>query len=180
MIPSKQQQVEEGAGEVGSQQTPEHAVCTREQPPIDEDGDKLRGATADGEIEVKLDWWHGMDRAIRPTHKAHGASGPWKVSLRDTMSIPDPVALAKVRAMVKLHHPAWTLKEIDRELHPTFPTLVLPHVPRLLPNPDITLALYDIDLYKVYGAVLDATTGEVANSVQSCICFTLRVLVGNN
>ena len=165
VVPSKQQQVEEGAGGgAGSQQAPEHAVSTREQPPIDGDGDKLGSTTADGEIEVKLDWWHGMDRTIRPTHKAHGASGPWKVDLRDAMSIPDPVALAKVRAMVKLQHPAWTLKEIDRELCRKFSTLVLPHVPRLLPNPDITLALYD-DLCKIYGPIPDATTGEVANSV---------------
>ena len=105
-----------------------------------------------------------MDRAIRPTHKAHCASGPWKVDLRDAMSIPDPVALAKVRAMVKSQHPAWTLKEIDRELRRKFSTLVLPHVPRLLPNPDMTLALYD-DLCKIYGPIPDATTGEVANSV---------------
>jgi hypothetical protein len=71
------------------------------------------------------------------------------------MSIPDPVALAKVRTMVKLKHPAWTLKEIDRELRRKFFILVLPHVPRLLPNPDITLALQD-RLCKVYGAIPDA------------------------
>ena len=106
-----------------------------------------------------------MDRTIRPTHKAHGASGPWKVDLRDAMSIPDPVALAKVREVVNLQHPAWTLKKIDRELRRNFSTLVLPHVPRLLPNPDITLALYD-DLCKVYGSISDAITGEVANLVQ--------------
>ena len=77
MIPSKQHQVEEGAGgEAGSQQTPEHAVCNREQPPMDGDGDKLEGANAYGEIGVKLDWWYGMGRAIRPTHKTHGASSP--------------------------------------------------------------------------------------------------------
>ena len=164
-IPSKQQ-VEEGArGGAGSQQMPEHVVCTRKLPPKDGDGDNLGGATLDGEIEVKLDWWHGMDRAIRPTHKSHGASGPWKVDLRDAMSIPDPVTLARVRATVKLQHPAWTLKEFDRELRRKFSTLVLPHVPRLLPNSDITLALYD-DLCKVYGPIPDATTGEVANSVQ--------------
>ena len=95
-----------------------------------------------------------MDRAIRPTHKAHGASGPWKVDLRDAMSIPDPVALAKVRAMAKLQHPVWTLKEIDRELRRKFFTLILPHVPRLLPNPDTTLAHYD-GLCKVYGSTSD-------------------------
>ena len=114
-----------------------------------------------------------MDHAIRPIHKAHDASGPWNVDLRDAMSIPDPVAFAKVRAMIKLQHPAWMLKEIDRELRRNFSTLVLPHVPRLLPNPDITLVLYD-DLCKVCGPIPDATTGEVANSVQQCIFYTPR------
>ena len=94
-----------------------------------------------------------MDHAIRPMHKAHDASGPWNVDLKDAMSIPDPVALAKVRAMIKLQHPTWTFKEIDRELRRNFSTLVLPHVPRLLPNPDITLVVFD----------------EVANSVQQYI-----------
>ena len=106
-----------------------------------------------------------MDRAVRPTHKAHGASGPSKVDLRDAISIPDPVAQANVRAMAKLQHPGWTLKEIDRELGRKISMQVLPHVPRLLPNPDITLTLCD-DLCKVYGPILDVTTGEVASSVQ--------------
>ena len=93
--------------------------------------------------------------------------------MKDAMSILDPVALAKVRAMVKLQHPTWTLKKIGNELRRKFSTLVLPHVPRLLPNPDVTLALYD-DLCKVYGPIPDATTGEVANSVQQCIFYTPR------
>ncbi|CAM9809514.1 unnamed protein product, partial [Ascophyllum nodosum] len=61
--------------------------------------------------------------------------------------------------MVKLQHPTWTLKKIGNELRRKFSTLVLPHVPRLLPNPDVTLALYD-DLCKVYGPIPDATTGK--------------------
>ena len=133
MILSKQQEEEEDAGGgAGSQKTPEHAVCTREQPPIDGDGDKLGDATADGEIY----------RTIRPTHKAHGASGPWKVDLRDAMSIIDPVVPSQGEDDGQLQHPVWTLKEIDRELRRKFSTLVLPHVPGLLPNPDITLALF--------------------------------------
>ena len=99
-----------------------------------------------------------MDHAIRPMHKAHDVSGPWNVDLRDAMSIPDPVALAKVRAMIKLQLPTWTFKEIDRDLRRNVSTLVLPHVPRLLPNPDITLVVFD----------------EVANSVQQYFFYTPR------
>lgn len=166
-------------GGAGVQQTLE-PVRVEGQPP-EGDGGAMGGAVDFGPVakamdygvEVKLDLWHAMDRVLRPAHKTHGARGSFAVDLRDTMAIPDPVALSNVRAMVKKLHPTWSGWEIERELRRKYSKLVLPHVPRLIPDPRTLIKRFD-SLVGTYKDIPDASTGEIVSTAQLTVpCLPL-------
>ena len=105
---------------------------------------------------VKQDLFHIEDRVLKHASKTNGGFRPFCGAVRDALAIPDPQAVARVKAVLRKRHSSRGENEIT-----TFVrwSLLLRHVPRLVPPADIIASRFEnvIDTFK---GVRDGVTGN--------------------
>ncbi|CAM9783090.1 unnamed protein product, partial [Laminaria digitata] len=109
--------------------------------------------------EVLLDFWHAMHRLLECARKTHGAYWPFCIALANAMSIVNPRALEDVRLAVARLHPAWEPWEVQLFLRQNYATIVLKHVTRFIPPPEILVLRYDA-VMALFRYILDSATGD--------------------
>lgn len=109
--------------------------------------------------EIRLDLWHAKHRLLEVARKTHGAYPAFSNSLTEAFTIEDPRAMKELQESVARLHPKWEPWEVQQFLRRNY-GLVLKHVPRLIPPPDILAQRYQA-VIKLYRGIPDIVTGEL-------------------
>lgn len=112
---------------------------------------------------VKQDLFHIEDRVLKNASKTNGGYRPFCGSLRDALAIPDPEAMDRVRAVVQKRCPSRGEKELNVFMRGSFSNLILKHVPRVVPPPDVLVPRFE-NVIETFKGVRDGATGKFGHS----------------
>lgn len=125
------------------------------------DAEGVIGGSCSGETPkplVKQDLWHIEDRVLKNASKANGAYRPLCGAVRDALAIPDPEAIARVRAVARERCPSRDEQEINAFMRQNFSNLISRHVVRTVPRPEIVVPRFE-NVIETFKGVRDAATG---------------------